>query len=125
MSATIKEWLLAAEYIVNEGNSQVMLCERGIRSFDPATRNVMDVAAIPLVKGLTHLPVIADPSHATGRRSMVTPMARAAAAAGADGLIVETHPEPNKALSDGPQALYPAQFVEMVAEVKAIAAVLR
>lgn len=124
MSATIKEWLLAAEYVVHEGNGQVMLCERGIRSFDSATRNVMDVAAIPLVKELTHLPVIGDPSHATGVRSMVTPMARAAVAAGADGIIVETHPEPNMALSDGPQALYPDQFRDLMREVEAIAAVL-
>ena len=124
MAATIKEWLLAAEYVVNEGNGDVMLCERGIRSFDPATRNVMDVAAIPLVKRLTHLPVIGDPSHATGVREMVTPMARAAVAAGADGIIVETHPDPNAALSDGPQALYPDQFRALVREVDAIATVL-
>ncbi len=124
MAATIKEWLLAAEYVVNEGNGDVMLCERGIRSFDSATRNVMDVAAIPLVKSLTHLPVIGDPSHATGVREMVTPMARAAVAAGADGIIVETHPNPNEALSDGPQALYPDQFRALTREVAAIAAVL-
>jgi 3-deoxy-7-phosphoheptulonate synthase len=124
MAATIKEWLLAAEYVLNEGNGDVMLCERGIRSFDSATRNVMDVAAIPLVKGLTHLPVIGDPSHATGVREMVTPMARAAVAAGADGIIVETHPDPNSALSDGPQALYPDQFRELVRQVAAIAPVL-
>ncbi len=124
MSATVKEWLLAAEYVVNEGNKQVMLCERGIRSFDDSTRNVMDVAAVALVKTLTHLPVIADPSHATGRRDMVTPMARAAVAAGADGLIVETHPRPNEALSDGPQSLYPVQFQAMTQEVTAVAKVI-
>lgn len=123
-SATLKEWLLAAEYVLAAGNEQVMLCERGIRSFDSATRNVMDVAAIALVKEMTHLPVIADPSHATGRRSLIAPMARAAVAAGADGLIVETHPNPNAALSDGPQALYPTQFGEMVHSVKQIAEVV-
>lgn len=124
MSATVKEWLLAAEYVVNEGNKQVMLCERGIRSFDDSTRNVMDVAALALVKTLTHLPVIADPSHATGRRDMVQPMARAAIAAGADGLIVETHPCPNEALSDGPQALYPEQFHAMAQQVRDIARII-
>ena len=123
-SATIKEWLLAAEYVLAAGNDQVMLCERGIRSFDSATRNVMDVAAIAMAKELTHLPIIADPSHATGRRSLITPMARAAVAAGADGLIVETHPNPNEALSDGPQALYPDQFIEMVASVRSVAQVV-
>ncbi len=123
-SATIKEWLLAAEYVLAAGNDQVMLCERGIRSFDSATRNVMDVAAIAMAKELTHLPVIADPSHATGRRSLITPMARAAVSAGADGLIIETHPNPNEALSDGPQALYPAQFGEMVESVRRIAEVV-
>lgn len=124
MSATIKEWLLAAEYILSGGNEQVILCERGIRGFDDATRNVMDVGAIALVKELSHLPVIADPSHATGRRSLVAPVARASVAVGADGVIVETHPKPHEALSDGPQALFPSQFKEMVESLGAIAATL-
>lgn len=122
MSSTIKEWLLAAEYILAEGNTQVILCERGIRSFDSSTRNVMDLGAIAHVRTLSHLPVIADPSHATGRRELVTPMARAAVAAGADGIIVETHPDPAHALSDGQQALLPPQFAEMVQQVQTIGA---
>jgi 3-deoxy-7-phosphoheptulonate synthase len=124
MSATVKEWLLAAEYIVSEGNDQVILCERGIRSFDSTTRNVMDVAAIAAAKVLTHLPIIADPSHATGRRDLIAPVALASIAAGADGLIVETHPNPAEALSDGPQSLPPEQFTAMVRAASAIAAVL-
>lgn len=124
LAATIKEWLLAAEYVLDAGNPDVMLCERGIRSFDDATRNVMDVGAIALAKTLTHLPVIADPSHATGRRELVTPVGLSAIAAGADGLIVETHPEPTKALSDGAQALLPAQFEALTAKAEAIAATL-
>jgi 3-deoxy-7-phosphoheptulonate synthase len=124
MSATVKEWLLAAEYILNEGCHQVILCERGIRSFDDSTRNVMDVTAIALAKTLTHLPIFADPSHGTGRRDLVTPAARASIAAGADGLIVETHWQPNEALSDGPQALYPEQFAEMVAAASGVARIL-
>ncbi|MEC7807689.1 MAG: 3-deoxy-7-phosphoheptulonate synthase, partial [Gemmatimonadota bacterium] len=107
MSATIDELLLAAEYILAEGNPDVILCERGIRSFDTHTRNLFDLAAIPVVKSLSHLPMIADPSHGTGIRSKVTPMGRAAVAAGADGLIVEVHPDPPKAMSDGAQSLYP------------------
>jgi 3-deoxy-7-phosphoheptulonate synthase len=121
MSATIKEFLLAAEYIVSEGNERVILCERGIRSFDDSTRNVLDVAAVPVIKQLSHLPTIADPSHGTGRRDKVAPMARAAIAAGADGLIIEMHPEPEKALSDGMQSLYPDQFKEMVHDVERVA----
>ncbi len=124
LCATIKEWLLAAEYLLHHGAVDVMLCERGIRSFDTATRNVMDVAAIAVAKTLTHLPIIADPSHATGRRDMVIPMARAAIAAGADGIIVETHPNPCEALSDGPQALYPDQFHELVGMSRRIAEVV-
>ncbi len=124
LSATVQEWLLAAEYVMNGGNDQVILCERGIRSFDPATRNVLDLAAMALARGLSHLPVIADPSHGTGVRDMVGPMARAAVAAGADGVIVETHPRPAEALSDGHQALVPAQFATMVRELEQIAAVL-
>ena len=121
MSATIDELLLAAEYILAEGNPDVILCERGIRSFDTHTRNLFDLAAIPVVKSLSHLPIIADPSHGTGIRSKVTPMGRAAVAAGADGLIVEVHPNPPKAMSDGAQSLYPDQFAKLVDEVKVIA----
>lgn len=124
MAATIEEWLLAAEYVLDAGNDRVILCERGIRSFDPTTRNVLDIAALAVARGLSHLPVIADPSHGTGLRDMVTPMARAAVAAGCDGLIVETHPRPAEALSDGHQALFPDQFAAMMREVKAIADVL-
>lgn len=122
MSATIKEWLLAAEYLLHAGNENVVLCERGIRSFDSSTRNVLDLAAMSVAKSLTHLPVIADPSHGTGLRDHVTPMARAAVAAGADGLIVEMHPVPEEALSDGAQSLRPAQFVTLVEQVRAVAA---
>ena len=121
MSATIDELLLAAEYILAEGNPDVILCERGIRSFDTHTRNLFDLAAIPVVKSLSHLPIIADPSHGTGIRSKVTPMGRAAVAAGADGLIVEVHPNPPKAMSDGAQSLYPEQFTKLVDEVRVIA----
>jgi len=121
MSATIDELLLAAEYILAEGNPDVILCERGIRSFDTHTRNLFDLAAIPVVKSLSHLPIIADPSHGTGIRSKVTPMGRAAVAAGADGLIVEVHSDPPKAMSDGAQSLYPDQFAKLVDEVKVIA----
>ena len=121
MSATIDELLLAAEYILAEGNPDVILCERGIRSFDTHTRNLFALAAIPVVKSLSHLPIIADPSHGTGIRSKVTPMGRAAVAAGADGLIVEVHPNPPKAMSDGAQSLYPEQFTKLVDEVKVIA----
>ena len=120
MSATLKEWLLAAEYILAHGNPQVILCARGIRGFDNATRNVLDVGTIALVKQLSHLPVIADPSHATGRRELVVPAARAGIAAGADGVIVETHPHPSQALSDGQQALFPQQFHDMVRQIEGI-----
>ena len=121
MSATIDELLLAAEYILAEGNPDVILCERGIRSFDTHTRNLFDLAAIPVVKSLSHLPIIADPSHGTGIRSKVTPMGRAAVAAGADGLIVEVHSAPQRAMSDGAQSLYPDQFAKLVDEVRVIA----
>lgn len=121
ISATIEELLLSAEYVMSGGNYNVVLCERGIRTFENATRNTLDVSAIPIVHKLSHLPIIADPSHATGRRDQVLPMARAAVAAGADGLILEVHHEPEKALSDGPQALYPDQFAELVSELKMIA----
>ncbi len=121
MSATIDELLLAAEYILAEGNDDVVLCERGVRSFDTHTRNLLDLSAIPVVKGLSHLPIVADPSHGTGIRSMVTPMARAAVAAGADGILVEVHPDPPRALSDGAQSLYPAQFAELMQQIRVIA----
>jgi 3-deoxy-7-phosphoheptulonate synthase len=121
MSATIEEFLLAAEYVLAEGNPNVILCERGVRSFDTHTRNVLDLAAIPVVQALSHLPIVADPSHGTGIRSMVTPMGRAAVAAGADGLIVEVHPDPTKAMSDGAQSLYPEQFAALMDQVRVIA----
>ncbi len=121
MAATIEELLLAAEYIVSEGNPDVILCERGVRSFDDHTRNLLDLTAIPVVKSLSHLPIIADPSHGTGLRAKVSPMARAAVAAGADGLMIEVHPDPDHALSDGAQSLYPEQFVELMDQVRIIA----
>jgi 3-deoxy-7-phosphoheptulonate synthase len=121
LSATIQELLLSAEYILAEGNPNVILCERGVRGFDPATRNIFDLSAIPVVHGLSHLPIIADPSHGTGHRDMVTPMARAAVAAGADGLLIEVHPSPDRALSDGAQSLYPEQFDRMMKETRLIA----
>ncbi|HEV8454967.1 MAG TPA: 3-deoxy-7-phosphoheptulonate synthase, partial [Gemmatimonadales bacterium] len=121
LSATIQELLLSAEYILAEGNPNVILCERGVRGFDPATRNLFDLSALPVVHGLSHLPIIADPSHGTGHRDMVTPMARAAVAAGADGLLVEVHPSPDRALSDGAQSLYPEQFDRMMKETRLIA----
>jgi 3-deoxy-7-phosphoheptulonate synthase len=121
MAATITELLLSAEYLLAEGNHDVILCERGIRSFDPSTRNVFDLSAIPVVKELSHLPIVADPSHGTGRRSKVPPMARAAVAAGADGVLVEVHPQPDRALSDGEQSLFPEQFVQMMHEIAAVA----
>lgn len=120
LSATIEEWLLAAEYIFSEGNSQVILCERGIRTFETYTRNTLDLSAVPAVKHLSHLPVIVDPSHGTGLSYMIAPMARAALAAGADGLMVEVHPTPAEALSDGPQSLTPEQFAAMVKELSPI-----
>ncbi|TDO95044.1 3-deoxy-D-arabinoheptulosonate-7-phosphate synthase [Halanaerobium saccharolyticum] len=120
MAATIKEWLLSAEYIMNNGNHDVILCERGVRTFGEETRNTMDLSSIPLVQQLSHLPVIADPSHGTGRWELVTPVARAAVAVGADGIMVEVHPDPQNALSDGPQSLKPKNFNLMMDEIKAI-----
>ncbi|RAK09856.1 3-deoxy-D-arabinoheptulosonate-7-phosphate synthase [Halanaerobium saccharolyticum] len=120
MAATIKEWLLSAEYIMNNGNHNVILCERGVRTFGEETRNTMDLSSIPLVQQLSHLPVIADPSHGTGRWELVTPVARAAVAVGADGIMVEVHPDPQNALSDGPQSLKPKNFNLMMDEIKAI-----
>ena len=120
-SATIKEWLMAAEYIVSNGNYQVALCERGIRTFETMTRNTLDLNAVPLLKVLTHLPVIVDPSHGIGLRRHVAAMARAGIAAGADGIIVEVHPHPEKALSDGQQSLTPPEFEELMRQVRVIA----
>jgi 3-deoxy-7-phosphoheptulonate synthase len=114
MSSTIEEWLMAAEYIMYAGNPNVILCERGIRTFESATRNTLDLSAIPVIKRMSHLPVIADPSHGTGHRYLVLPMALAAAAAGADGLIIEVHPEPDTALSDGPQSLTLEGFEQLM-----------
>jgi 3-deoxy-7-phosphoheptulonate synthase len=122
ISATIEELLLSAEYIMSGGNYDVILCERGIRTFETYTRNTMDISAIPVVKKLSHLPIVADPSHGTGRRDKVVPMARAAVAAGADGLLVEVHPDPDRALSDGAQSLRPEQFQEMMRQLRIIAA---
>jgi 3-deoxy-7-phosphoheptulonate synthase len=121
LSATIQELLLSAEYILAEGNPNVILCERGVRGFDPATRNLLDLSAIPVVHGVSHLPIIADPSHGTGHRDMVMPMAKAAVAAGADGLLIEVHPTPDRALSDGAQSLYPEQFERLMREIRLIA----
>jgi 3-deoxy-7-phosphoheptulonate synthase len=124
ISATIEELLLSAEYIMSGGNYDVILCERGIRTFETATRNTMDIAAMPVLKKLTHLPVVADPSHGTGKRDYVIAMARAAVAAGADGLLVEVHHDPDHALSDGAQTLGPDQFTEMMCQVRAIASAI-
>jgi 3-deoxy-7-phosphoheptulonate synthase len=121
ISATIEELLLSAEYILAGGNYDVILCERGIRTFETYTRNTMDISAIPVVKKLSHLPIIADPSHGTGRRDKVAPMARAAVAAGSDGLLVEVHPDPDHALSDGAQSLRPGQFEELMSQLRIIA----
>jgi len=121
MAATIEEWLMAAEYIMAGGNYQVMLCERGIRTFENYTRNTLDLSAIPVVQKLSHLPIIVDPSHGTGRRDKVRPMARAAIAAGADGLLIEVHSDPESALSDGAQSLFPNQLRELMQELKIIA----
>jgi 3-deoxy-7-phosphoheptulonate synthase len=120
-SATIEELLLSAEYVMAGGNYDVILCERGIRTFETYTRNTMDVSAIPVVKKLSHLPIVADPSHGTGRRDMVAPVARASVAAGADGLLIEVHPDPDHALSDGAQSLRPEQFQELMGQLRLIA----
>jgi 3-deoxy-7-phosphoheptulonate synthase len=121
MAATVKDLLLSAEYLLAEGNPHVILCERGVRGFDTHTRNLLDLTAIPVVKSLSHLPIIADPSHGTGLRAKVTPMARAAVAAGADGLMIEVHPDPERALSDGAQSLFPTQFQELMEQIEVIA----
>jgi 3-deoxy-7-phosphoheptulonate synthase len=122
IAATIEELLLSAEYILSGGNYEVILCERGIRGFETYTRNTFDISAIPVVKKLSHLPMVADPSHGTGRRDLVPPMARAAVAAGADGLLMEVHHDPDHALSDGAQSMYPAQFAELMQQLRLIAA---
>jgi 3-deoxy-7-phosphoheptulonate synthase len=121
LAATIEEWVMSAEYILSGGNNDVILCERGIRTFETATRNTFDLSAIPVVKKMSHLPVVADPSHGAGRRDMVVPMARAAVAAGADALIIEVHCDPDHALSDGAQSMFPAQFDRLMAELRIIA----
>jgi len=120
MSATIQEWLLASEYIMSGGNYEVILCERGIRTFETYTRNTLDISAIPVIEKLSHLPIIADPSHAVGRRDKVMPLARAIVAAGADGMLIEVHHDPEKAVCDGPQSLYPDQFARLMDELRII-----
>src|SRR5206468_8644335 len=121
MSATVKDLLMSAEYILAEGNQQVVLCERGVRSFEDSTRNMLDMSAVPNVKSQSHLPIIVDPSHATGRPDLIPAMARAAVAAGADGVHVEGHTCPEKALSDGPQALLPAQYAGLLRGIRRLA----
>jgi len=124
LSATLDEFLMAGEYILSEGNYNVILCERGVRTFADHTRNTLDLAVIPAVKRLSHLPILVDPSHGTGRREKVLPLSRAAVAVGADGLLVEVHHQPDQALSDGYQSILPGQFEQLLAEVRPIAAVL-
>ncbi len=124
LSSTIEEFLLASEYILSGGNSQVMLCERGIRTFETYTRNTLDISAVPVIKELSHLPIIVDPSHAAGRRSLVPALAKAALAVGADGIMVEVHGQPEKAKSDGPQSLDFQGFADLMRELKAIASAL-
>jgi len=124
LSATLEEFLMSAEYIMSEGNYQVILCERGVRTFADHTRNTLDLSIIPAVQRLSHLPIVVDPSHGTGRRDSVLPMARAAVATGCDGILVEVHNHPEKALSDGPQSIYPDQFVRMMDEIEQIAPVV-
>jgi 3-deoxy-7-phosphoheptulonate synthase len=124
ISATIEEVLLSAEYILSGGNYDLMLCERGIRTYETATRNTMDISAIPVLKKLTHLPVLGDPSHGVGIRDLVPPMALASVAAGADGLLMEMHPNPDKAMSDGAQSMYPEQLEKLVAQLRQLAPVV-
>lgn len=124
IAATIEEWLMSAEYIISGGNKNVIFCERGIRTFETYTRNTMDISAIPIIQKLSHLPIFADPSHGTGIRNKVIPMARAAVAAGAHGLMIEVHDEPDKALSDGAQSLYPDQFDELMNQIRVIADII-
>jgi 3-deoxy-7-phosphoheptulonate synthase len=124
LSATVEEWLMAAEYIAQQGNTEIVLCERGIRTFETATRNTLDLAGMVVAQQETHLPVIVDPSHATGRHELVGPMAKAALAAGADGVMVDVHPHPTEALCDGPQALEPHELLALMAELSALAQAL-
>ncbi|MGH9708436.1 MAG: N-acetylneuraminate synthase family protein, partial [Candidatus Acidiferrales bacterium] len=124
MSATLDEFLMAAEYILSEGNYQVILCERGVRTFSDFTRNTLDLSVVPAVQRRSHLPIVVDPSHGTGRRNKVLPLSRAAIAAGADGILVEVHHDPDRALSDGPQSILPAEFDRLLGECRQIAAVL-
>jgi 3-deoxy-7-phosphoheptulonate synthase len=124
MNATIEEWLNAAEYVYKEGNHQVILCERGIRTFETQTRNTLDISAVPVVKALSHLPIIVDPSHSAGRKSLVAPLARAAIAAGADGVMIDVHPAPETAKVDGPQAILPDEFALLMKEMRAVAEAL-
>ena len=124
LSATLEEFLMAAEYVMSEGNYQVILCERGVRTFNDHARNTLDLSVVPAVQRVSHLPIVVDPSHGTGRRDSVLPMARAAVACGADGIIVEVHHQPENALSDGPQSIYPAQFAQMMTELEQIAPVI-
>jgi 3-deoxy-7-phosphoheptulonate synthase len=123
-TATIEEWLNAAEYVYKEGNHQIVLCERGIRTFESQTRNTLDISAVPVVRSLSHLPVVVDPSHSGGRRALVAPLTRAAIAAGADGVMIDVHPNPEEALVDGPQAILPWEFSELMDEIRALAAAL-
>jgi len=118
MSATINEFLMAAEYVLYHGNKDVILCERGIRTFETAYRNTLDVGAVAVLKNMTHLPVIVDPSHAAGKRELIAPLSKAAIAAGADGLLIECHPNPEKALSDGAQSIYPEQLAQLLKDLK-------
>jgi len=124
MSATIDEWLMAAEYILEQGNSRIVLCERGVRSFDPYTRNILDLSAVPVIKGLSHLPVMVDPSHGTGQRDKVIPMALASLAAGANAVMVDVHDRPGEALCDGPQALLPEEFQSLRTRLGRLAEVM-
>jgi 3-deoxy-7-phosphoheptulonate synthase len=123
-TATVEEWLNAAEYVYKEGNQDVVLCERGIRTFETATRNTLDISAVPIVKGLSHLPIIVDPSHSGGRRHLVAPLTRAAVAAGADGFMIDVHPSPETAQVDGPQAILPSEFADLMDDVRVLAAAM-
>src|SRR5213595_4280122 len=124
MSATLEEFLMAAEYVMSEGNYQVILCELGVRTFADHTRNTLDLSLIPAVQRLSHLPIVVDPSHGTGKRNKVTPLSRAAVAVGADGLLIEVHNDPDQALSDGMQSIYPEQFDELMTEIRQMATIL-
>ena len=124
LSATLEEFLMAAEYVMSEGNYEVILCERGVRTFADHARNTLDLSIVPALRHVSHLPILVDPSHGTGRRDSVLPMARAAVAAGADGIMVEVHDHPENALSDGPQSIYPAQFATMMDEIEQIAPIV-